>query len=1188
MPVRAALSPALEGVLQALRRRRRFDPDRALDAKVALLRAYFARSGLRAAVVGVSGGVDSAVTLGLLRRVAEAEGAAPLRVVAALVPIFADDGATHQDVALARGREVARALGAEAIVADLSEGHRVIKAAVDVSLDRSGRPWSSGQLVSYLRTPALYYLTALLGEGGEPAVLCGTTNRDEGAYLGFFGKASDGMVDLQPISDLHKSEVYALAGRLGVPRAVIEATPTGDTYDGRADVEMIGAPYDFVELYTGLRALGEGASRRLTAGLGAAAREEFAAMAAAVEGLHRVNLHKYLGGASAIHFDVWPREVPGGWERPAPREPARARPLAEFHLDRALVEAIAGAEPPPPVGEAIADFGASAVLLRGVLGVDECARLRSIVDAAEKVPASRHGRAEGFDPASDPIGTWRCSTFDDGLAAALWRRIAAALPPVRVMDPWTPTDHGGAPVWRPIGLNPLLRMMVAEPGGLTLPHTDSTFDLGDGERRTLMSVLVVLGAEGVGGATQLLHEPRRHLPVEARDLDDRSEPAAEHEVLARVDPEVGSALLFDHRIPHEGARWGGPGRRVLLRSDVIFTRCGPPLDALPPARPVDGALWGRLGVAPGSDDAAIDRAYLGRRDHADAEARAALRFAWGLLRDPYYRGAYARVGAAATTREAGYFDDGREPDDPVDPRDDLRWLVTPLHRAIARLATLQRREAAGEAPRALAVLVSTGAFCPIHEGHLAMMERARSAIEARGGEVLAGYLSVSHDRYVLAKCGAEAPAAAERLRLCEAAIAGSEWLMVDPWEALHCDRARNFTDVVGRLEALMNAHLRAHRRVEVVYVFGSDNADFALAFAERGGCVCVPRPGSLARLEALRGEPALRRRSSVILDLDVDAAIDRASARIRGGDEVGLPAAIRGPWRALIGARERPRRPRIFVRDEGAWAIEPWLGRGDDEALLAARGRFLAGALEALAGAFVGGPAPAIEVLELEAQRREVAVLRRRARVVSLDPCVPGDADLAISRCFELACDAVREDMVERPWSLGLVEQLGAIPPGDYLLVDDDQVSGRTVAAARALLADRCRVIDVHALCAPAERAAADEVSELCDARDLLPGAREAGLVIALPNGALARAPYLLPYVRPAARLKIPVAREIAFSAEIWGLAAELFAAITPALTVADTAPAFRALAELVGFAPTTTMAALCRWHVERLRGPGV
>jgi SNF2 family DNA or RNA helicase len=78
-----------------------------------------------------------------------------------------------------------------------------------VQIDTSN--WASGQLVSNIRAPAIYFANALNFKNENNAVVCGTINRDEGAYVGYFGKVSDSVVDLQLIFDIHKSEVNNLA-----------------------------------------------------------------------------------------------------------------------------------------------------------------------------------------------------------------------------------------------------------------------------------------------------------------------------------------------------------------------------------------------------------------------------------------------------------------------------------------------------------------------------------------------------------------------------------------------------------------------------------------------------------------------------------------------------------------------------------------------------------------------------------------------------------------------------------------------------------------------------------------------------------------------------------------------------------------------------------------------------------------
>lgn len=1150
------MAPELCDTLALLRARRGFRAPLYVRAKAELLNAYLRDSGVAACVVGVSGGVDSAVTLGLVAAAARADGSPIRRVVAALVPIFGE-GATHQHDALARGREVAAACGAEVMELDLSGPTAALRQAVERGAGVTGSAWAAGQLVSYARTPALYYAATLLTDGGCPAVVVGTTNRDEGGYIGFFGKASDGMVDIQLISDVHKREVYALAELLEVPASVRAAVPAGDVFDGRTDEEMIGTSYAFVELVGLYLSLASDAERaRIRAGWSAAAREQFDAAAAILDALHRKNRHKYLGSSPAIHLDVLERPVPAPWAAPVPAsvppEEVRRRFVGAFELDRAVVEGFADASRTRPVSAPLLDFGGDAFLVHDLLSQAECTALLEALERQPRVPVGRDGRREGHDPARDPIGSHRASVYDEALACALWDRLAAVIPNPWILDELSPTDGGDHRVWRAIGLNPLFRFIRYEPGGQLVAHHDAGHDFGDDRRHTLMSVVIALTD---GGETRLLLDRQRHLPTSLRCFADREDVAPPRDVLLAVPSQAGRALVFAHRIPHDAPTWPGPGARVVLRTDVVYTRCGHP-GAAAPARPP---------VAARSDESP--------------------RLLAKILQDSHYSSAYRILGSAEAMVEAGFFDDGAPIDGDRDERRAPEWMVTPLHKITARL------DGARDHDRWLAVLVSTGGFWPVHEGHLEMMELAREELERRGSTVLGGYLSLEHDDYVRSKCGPDVPGAAHRIRLAEQAIEASPWLMVDPWQALHADRPLNFSDVIARLETYLSAHVRTARPIRVVYVFGGDNARFTLAFVGRGRSICVPRPGHDQPFARIAGHPLVQAHADRLILAGARSAPDAASTRIRGGDERGLPGAVRGLWSTWRSPTDRPRRAVLHLRDEGDWAVAPWLAGRDADVVRRAYAGFARGLLAVVREAFTTPRPPdgplelRIEVLRLEQQRARAAALREEGRVLSLDPCLEGHINLGVSRCFELAVSEARPGIVARPGWPALDEQIGAVPPGEYLLLDDDIATGRTIESVRSLLGPTRVIRRVVALCDFRRLPGADDaaLTDLFDCRDFLVGAREAGLVVALPDGTRARAPYALPYVRLARRVSAPLSRELALSRAIWRLNLEFFARVDPPLRVADAAPAFRVLSAYLGFDARTTLLDVCRWHARRL-----
>src|SRR5262249_44168508 len=106
-----------------------------------------------------------------------------------------------------------------------------------------------------------------------------------------------------------------------------------------------------------------------------------------------------------------------------------------------------------------------------------------------------------------------------------------------------------------------------------------------------------------------------------------------------------------------------------------------------------------------------------------------------------------------------------------------------LHPMDSDLTPLDRLRLPLTAGRRNVVLVFNGSFCPVHAGHLRMMELARQHLEGSlGWNVAGGYLMITHDSACRRKLGEQACPAVHRARMCELAVADSGWLMVDRFQ----------------------------------------------------------------------------------------------------------------------------------------------------------------------------------------------------------------------------------------------------------------------------------------------------------------------------------------------------------------------------------------------------------------------
>lgn len=209
------------------------------DSISAWLREQFDQSGAARYVLGLSGGIDSAVVAGLAAR-----GIGADKVLGVMMP-----SASNPDDAEA-ARLVAEAFGFPTLIVDLTEPTASLLAAMPLPesvqdatdeqrpADAHARQLAHANLKPRLRMTTLYYVANLCR-----GVVLGTGNKSE-SMIGYFTKYGDGGVDLKPISQLYKHEVRAVASAIGVPQAVIDRPPSAGLWAGQTDEKEIGLTYD--------------------------------------------------------------------------------------------------------------------------------------------------------------------------------------------------------------------------------------------------------------------------------------------------------------------------------------------------------------------------------------------------------------------------------------------------------------------------------------------------------------------------------------------------------------------------------------------------------------------------------------------------------------------------------------------------------------------------------------------------------------------------------------------------------------------------------------------------------------------------------------------------------------------------------------------------------------------------------
>jgi NAD+ synthase len=213
--------------------------NRTIDEKinhiVEWLRSQVENSGTNGLIVGLSGGIDSSVVAFLIKK------AFPKDSMGVIMPCKSNEKDKNDAIDVAEAAELRH------ITVDLTDDQdnifgKVTNELIKEKLDADkNRKLADANLRARMRMSTLYTVANSLNY-----LVVGTDNAAE-VYTGYFTKYGDGGVDILPIANLTKREVYEWARYLGVPQTVLDRPPSAGLWEGQTDENEMGTTYNMID-----------------------------------------------------------------------------------------------------------------------------------------------------------------------------------------------------------------------------------------------------------------------------------------------------------------------------------------------------------------------------------------------------------------------------------------------------------------------------------------------------------------------------------------------------------------------------------------------------------------------------------------------------------------------------------------------------------------------------------------------------------------------------------------------------------------------------------------------------------------------------------------------------------------------------------------------------------------------------
>ena len=210
-----------------------FDAKKTANEIIEFIRNYYEEKNLKGAVIGISGGKDSAVVAGLFTKALGKEN-----VTGIWMPCHSKDEDKNNAI------ELANHFGFELKEFDLTDIYdSYVKQIVQLNNPNMNDLIDSNiNIKPRIRTATLYYHAAYLSKKNKGVYLvAGTSNKCE-IYVGYFTKGGDNVADIQVLADLTVDEVVKVGEEIGVPYHIVHKTPD-DGLSGLSDEDKLGVKY---------------------------------------------------------------------------------------------------------------------------------------------------------------------------------------------------------------------------------------------------------------------------------------------------------------------------------------------------------------------------------------------------------------------------------------------------------------------------------------------------------------------------------------------------------------------------------------------------------------------------------------------------------------------------------------------------------------------------------------------------------------------------------------------------------------------------------------------------------------------------------------------------------------------------------------------------------------------------------